>query len=52
MVLRTLDGDVSLLRPELRHQPARCCCCAVVISSKVHKRAVRRNRLRRLFHSH
>ncbi len=26
--------------------------CGVVISSKVHKRAVRRNRLRRLLHSH
>ncbi|WP_028951337.1 ribonuclease P protein component [Synechococcus sp. CC9616] len=52
MVLRTLNGDLSLLRPELRHRPAKCCRCAVVISSKVHKRAVRRNRLRRLFHAH
>ena len=52
MVLRTLSGDSSLLRPELRKQPAECCRCAVVISSKVHKRAVRRNRLRRLLHGH
>ena len=52
MVLRTLKGDSSLLRPELRYRPPTCCRCAVVISSKVHKRAVRRNRLRRLFHAH
>ena len=52
MVLRSIQGDVSMLRPELHRQPTQRCRCAVVISSKVHKRAVRRNRLRRLFHAH
>jgi len=32
--------------------PGERCRCAIVISSKVSKRAVVRNRLRRLFHSH
>ncbi|MGB1416058.1 MAG: ribonuclease P protein component [Synechococcus sp.] len=52
MVLRTLQGDPRLLRPELRSARLQRCRCAIVISSKVSKRAVKRNRLRRLFHHH
>ncbi|MDP7998837.1 MAG: ribonuclease P protein component [Synechococcus sp. SP1 MAG] len=52
MVLRQIDSDRSLLRAELRNQIDTTCRCALVISNKVSKRAVRRNRLRRLLHSH
>ena len=52
MVLRQIDSDRSLLRSELRNQSDKTCRCALVISNKVSKRAVRRNRLRRLLHSH
>ena len=52
MVIRTMHGDPLLLRPQLRRLAVQDCRCAVVISSKVHKRAVRRNRLRRLLHAH
>ena len=52
MVLRQIDSDRSLLRSELRNQSDTTCRCALVISNKVSKRAVRRNRLRRLLHSH
>ena len=52
MILRVIQGDASLLRPELRGMASARCRCAVVISSKVSKRAVRRNRLRRLLHGH
>ncbi len=46
MVLRTLTVD-QRLDPIPQPSPWRC---GIVISSKVHKRAVRRNRLRRLLH--
>ena len=52
MVLRLTSEDPSFLRPELRCRPSMHCRCALVISSKVSKRAVRRNRLRRLLHNH
>ena len=52
MVLRKIQGDPALLRPELRSARIQRCRCAIVISSKVSKRAVKRNRLRRLFHTH
>ena len=52
MVLRHIDSDRSLLRSELRNQSDTTCRCALVISNKVSKRAVRRNRLRRLLHSY
>ena len=52
MVLRVISEDVRMLRQELQRHPNRCCRCALVISSKVSKRAVRRNRLRRLLHQH
>ena len=52
MVLRQIDSDRSLLRSELRNQSDTTCRCALEISNKVSNRAVRRNRLRRLLHSH
>lgn len=52
MVLRKIQGDPRLLRPELRSSRLQRCRCAIVVSSKVSKRAVQRNRLRRLFHAH
>ena len=52
MVLRVASGDSKLLRRELRGVREQSCRCALVISSKVSKRAVKRNRLRRLLHDH
>ena len=52
MVLRVASGDSNLLRRELRDVQDQSCRCALVISSKVSKRAVKRNRLRRLLHAH
>ena len=52
MVLRQIQSDRALLRSELRSQSDTACRCALVISNKVSKRAVRRNRLRRLLHNH
>ena len=52
MVLRVAAGDSSLLRSELRGIEEKTCRCALVISNKVSKRAVQRNRLRRLLHDH
>jgi len=52
MVLRILDAQPGLLPLEQRHHPPSPWRCGVVVSSKVHRRAVRRNRLRRLLHRH
>jgi ribonuclease P protein component len=52
MTLRVLKADPTLLAPAQRQDPPSSWRCAVVISSKVSKRAVRRNRLRRLLHAH
>lgn len=52
MVLRTLAARDELLKRELRLDPPSPCRCAVVISTKVSKRSVQRNRLRRLLHDH
>jgi ribonuclease P protein component len=48
MVLRVLPADLSLLPPPADRPPAGRWRLGVVVSAKVHKRAVRRNRLRRL----
>ena len=48
LVLRQLNAEPALLPPRLRLHPASPWRCGIVVSSKVHKRAVRRNRLRRL----
>jgi len=52
LVLRLLSSQVNLLPPSQRSAPLSPWRCGVVISSKVHKRSVRRNRLRRLLHDH
>mgnify|MGYP006274995039 FL=1 len=52
MVLRTLPAEPELLKPDPRDHHPHSARLAVVVSSKVHKRAVRRNRLRRLLHDH
>jgi ribonuclease P protein component len=48
LTLRVLPAIPDLLSPRDRHHPSSPWRCAVVVSSKVSKRAVRRNRLRRL----
>ena len=52
MVLRCLEANPSLLPPEQAAHAPSPWRCGVVVSSKVHKRAVQRNRLRRLLHNH
>ena len=52
LVLRLLIAQANLLPPSQRSAPVSPWRCGVVISSKVHKRSVRRNRLRRLLHDH
>jgi ribonuclease P protein component len=52
LVLRILDALPHLLPPEQRRCPPSPWRCGVVVSTKVHKRAVRRNRLRRLLQAH
>ena len=52
MVLRCLPAEPDLLKPDPRDHDRGSGRVAVVVSSKVHKRAVQRNRLRRLLHSH
>ena len=52
MVLRTLEAQPELLKPDPRDSSPQSCRLAVVVSNKVSKKAVRRNRLRRLLHAH
>jgi ribonuclease P protein component len=52
LVLRLLSAQANLLPASQRLAPLSPWRCGVVISSKVHKRSVRRNRLRRLLHDH
>ena len=52
MVLRSLRAEPDLLKPDPRDHSPGSGRVAVVVSSKVHKRAVQRNRLRRLLHEH
>lgn len=49
--LRVMTADPALLPPRDRAHPPSPWRCAVVVSAKVSKRAVRRNRLRRLVHT-
>jgi ribonuclease P protein component len=51
MVLRCMNAQPELLKPDSRDHSPNSCRLAVVVSSKVSKRSVRRNQLRRLFHS-
>ena len=52
MVLRWMPAQPHLLNPDPRDANASSCRLGVVVSSKVSKRAVQRNRLRRLLHGH
>ena len=52
LVLRILEAQPQLLPAQQQTCPPSPWRCGVVVSSKVHKRAVRRNRLRRLLHAH
>lgn len=52
LLLRWLPATSDLLPPEQRSHGPSPWRCGVVVSSKVHKRAVQRNRLRRLLHGH
>ncbi len=52
LVLRVLPADAALLPPDVRRHAPSPWRCAVVVSAKVSKRAVQRNRLRRLLHNH
>ena len=52
LVLRLLIAQANLLPPSQRSAPVSPWRCGVVISSMVHKRSVRRTRLRRLLHDH
>ena len=50
LLLRVAPADAALLSPQDRGAGSSPWRCALVISAKVHKRAVVRNRLRRLLH--
>ncbi len=50
VTLRVMPADPALLPPQDRDAPPSPWRCAVIVSAKVSKRAVRRNRLRRLLH--
>ena len=52
MVLKVINEKKKLLKPKHFLSPELSCRCAVAISSKVSKKAVTRNRLRRLIHNH
>jgi ribonuclease P protein component len=52
MVLRWMPAQPELLKPDPRDHNPHSCRLGVVVSSKVSKRAVRRNQLRRLLHGH
>ncbi len=52
MVLRVAKARPQLLSNSPKKESAQPCRCAVTISNKVSKRAVVRNRLRRLLHDH
>ncbi|NDG75418.1 MAG: ribonuclease P protein component [Synechococcaceae bacterium WB8_1B_136] len=50
MVLRSLAAEPQLLKPDPRDSDSLSCRLGVVVSTKVSKRSVVRNRLRRLLH--
>ena len=52
MLLRVVEAQPHLLKGQRRKLKSNSCKCAVAISSKVSKRAVVRNRMRRLLHNH
>jgi ribonuclease P protein component len=52
LLLRCLECCQPLLPSDQRAHSPTSWRCGVVVSAKVHRRAVRRNRLRRILHSH
>ena len=52
MTLRVLPARAELLPPDDRRRLPASWRCSVVVSGKVSKRAVHRNRIRRLLQSH
>ena len=52
LLLRCLECCQPLLPSDQRAHSPTSWRCGVVVSAKVHKRAVQRNRLRRLLHNH
>jgi ribonuclease P protein component len=52
LLLRWIEARSELLPPAQRCRAASPWRLGVVVSSKVHRRAVQRNRLRRLLHQH
>ncbi len=52
MVLRVVNANTNLLKKGKQTFNESSCRCAVTISNKVSKKAVIRNRLRRLLHNH
>ena len=52
MVLKVVNAKTKLLKPSDANEIGLTLRCAVAISNKVSKRAVIRNRLRRLLHNH
>ncbi len=52
MVLKVVKAKKNLLKSNSLFKEDTCCRCAVAISSKVSKKAVIRNRLRRQIHDH
>ena len=52
MVLKVAKARKNLLKASPLLNDEHCCRCAVAISSKVSKKAVIRNRLRRQIHTH
>ncbi|WP_320676332.1 ribonuclease P protein component [Prochlorococcus sp. MIT 1300] len=52
MLLRVAKARPKIMKGTYRDSESKTCRCAVVISAKVSKKAVIRNRLRRLIHNH
>ncbi len=52
MILRVSRANPNLINGEKSNSRYKSCRCAISISNKVSKKAVIRNRLRRIFHNH
>ncbi|KGG22205.1 Ribonuclease P protein component [Prochlorococcus marinus str. SS2] len=52
MMLRVTKANERLIKSTIKNSKSNSCRCAISISNKVSKKAVIRNRLRRLLHNH
>ncbi len=52
MTIRVVGANPKFLKQKCIQVPQASCRCAVAISSKVNKKSVERNKLRRLLHQH